>query len=272
MDAADEAIDTVAGGIVIGVVALIVSADSPGDNPTPQYYEDLKKVTPQPKNGAEAAIASGVYVAGLLAPAIARGLREAPFETPSELSLTGAGRGRSTASKASTAELQASGRRIEEPLTGIVRDKSTAGAGEPAMDPVPSTTKPQAEKGGSVEPYNRRKHYGSTPKKSDRTAISAKADEVADHDPSLVKRYYEGDPATGEKPGKDLTAAERRASANDRSRMKRQPKADSNKQGAEMQRYSKEQKKKLLEQEQQEQQQVQPAVQPTPPPPKQEPR
>ena len=38
--------------------------------------------------------------------------------------------------------------------------------------------------------------------------------------PPLVQRYYEGDPGIGEKPGYLMTPEERRASANDRSRMR----------------------------------------------------
>ncbi|MNK15617.1 hypothetical protein D3C87_337640 [compost metagenome] len=94
------------------------------------------------------------------------------------------------------------------------------------------------------EAYNRRKHYGNTPKKSDRKEFGANPDEVVDHDPELVKRYYEGDPKTGEKPGYQMTPEERKASANDRTRMRLQPKSESNKQGADASRYSREQKKK----------------------------
>jgi hypothetical protein len=96
----------------------------------------------------------------------------------------------------------------------------------------------------SIVPYNRRKHYGSTPTKADREALGASTDEVVNHEPPLVKRYYEGDPAIGERPGKDMTAEERRASGSDRSRMNLQPKDESNRQGADMARYSREQKKK----------------------------
>ena len=60
-----------------------------------------------------------------------------------------------------------------------------------------------------TEPYNRRKHYGNTPTKKDRQVVGGSPD----HDPPLVKRYYEGDHSTGEKPGYQMTASERRASA-----------------------------------------------------------
>ena len=63
-----------------------------------------------------------------------------------------------------------------------------------------------------TESYNRRKHYGNTPTKKDRQVVGGSPD----HDPPLVKRYYEGDPSTGEKPGYQMTASERRASAQDR--------------------------------------------------------
>ncbi len=103
-----------------------------------------------------------------------------------------------------------------------------------------------SEQGGSVqkptEAYNRLKHYGRTPTKADRTALGAQPGQVVDHDPPLVQRYYDGDPSVGEKPGYLMTPAERRASANDRSRMRLQPKTESNRQGRQMQEYSKQKK------------------------------
>ena len=91
-----------------------------------------------------------------------------------------------------------------------------------------------------TEPYNRRKHYGNTPTKKDRQVVGGSPD----HDPPLVKRYYEGDPSTGEKPGYQMTASERRASAQDRSRMKPATRLEQNSQGGRMSHYSKEMKKK----------------------------
>lgn len=99
-------------------------------------------------------------------------------------------------------------------------------------------------KAGPTEAYNRQKHYGKTPTQADRKALGVRADEVADHQPSLVERYYQGDPSIGEPPGYTMTPAERKASAGDRNRMAPQPKAESNAQGAEKARYSREQKKK----------------------------
>jgi hypothetical protein len=93
------------------------------------------------------------------------------------------------------------------------------------------------------EAYNRRKHYGSSPTKSDRKAFDAGANDVVDHDPPLVKRYYEGDPAKGEPPGYKMTNEQRKANAADRSRMQLQDKADSHKQGGQMSNYSKQKKK-----------------------------
>jgi RHS repeat-associated protein len=90
-----------------------------------------------------------------------------------------------------------------------------------------------------LQPYSRLGHYGRTPTKADRKSLGAKPDEVVDHDPPLSKRFFEGDPKTGEKPGRFMTPEERAASANDRSRMKLQPKTDSNKQGRQQQEYTK---------------------------------
>jgi RHS repeat-associated protein len=95
------------------------------------------------------------------------------------------------------------------------------------------------------EAYDRLKHYGRTPTKADRRVLGAQADEVLDHDPPLVKRYYEGDPSCCEPPGYQMTAAERRGSASDRGRMNRQPKTESNRQGGEMSRYSQEKKREI---------------------------
>lgn len=86
------------------------------------------------------------------------------------------------------------------------------------------------------EPYNRRKHYGDTPKTPDRRAVGG---ESVDHDPPLVKRYYEGDPAKGEPPGYQLSQEQRRASANDRSRMRPSTTEEQRRQGGQMSVYSK---------------------------------
>ena len=98
---------------------------------------------------------------------------------------------------------------------------------------------------GPVKPYNRLGHYSRTPTAADRAALGAKANQVVDHEPPLVKRYYEGDKSIGEKPGKHMTADELKASANDRSRMRLQDKSESNAQGGVMSNYSKQQKKNL---------------------------
>jgi hypothetical protein len=72
-----------------------------------------------------------------------------------------------------------------------------------------------------------------------------KPGDIADHDPPLAKRLYEGDPQIGEKPGYQMTPEERAASASDRTRLKPQPKEDSNAQGGRMSHYSKSKKKEL---------------------------
>ena len=97
--------------------------------------------------------------------------------------------------------------------------------------------------GPTIEPYNREAHYGKTPTKADRKALGADKTNVVDHNPPLVKRYHEGDPSTGEKPGHKMTDAERKASANDRSRMKLQPQKESQQQGGAMSKYSKDKNK-----------------------------
>lgn len=91
-----------------------------------------------------------------------------------------------------------------------------------------------------TEPYNRRKHYGNTPTNKDREAIGGSPD----HDPPLVQRYYEGDPRIGEKPGYQMTSAERLHSAADRSRMNPSTIEEQCRQGARMAKYSKEMKQK----------------------------
>ena len=89
-----------------------------------------------------------------------------------------------------------------------------------------------------LKAYNRVDDYGYTPTAADRKALGAGKGDVVDHQPPLVKRYYEGDPSIGEKPGYLMTPTERRTSAHDRSRMQLQSKQDSYKQGAEMRKYS----------------------------------
>jgi len=65
-----------------------------------------------------------------------------------------------------------------------------------------------------------------------------------DHKPPLAERYYDGDTSIGEKPGIEMTPGERKASGRDRSRMERQPRAESNAQGGKVKKYSQDQKKK----------------------------
>jgi hypothetical protein len=92
-----------------------------------------------------------------------------------------------------------------------------------------------------IEAYNRKKHYGNTPTSTDRRIIGG---ESVDHDPPLVKRYYEGNPNVGEKPGYLQTADERKMSARDRARMNPSTKEEQNRQGAQMTKYAKEMKRK----------------------------
>jgi RHS repeat-associated protein len=56
------------------------------------------------------------------------------------------------------------------------------------------------------EPYNRVKHYGNTPTTQQRASVPPGME--FDHDPMLVKHFYEG-PGDGSLPGYNLTPAER---------------------------------------------------------------
>jgi hypothetical protein len=96
------------------------------------------------------------------------------------------------------------------------------------------------EMGPPSEPYNRELHYGKTPTTADRRAVGG---ESVDHQPPLVQRYYEGDPAKGEKPGHQMTPEERKASAADRERMSPSTNKDQRSQGGKMSKYSKDKKK-----------------------------
>ncbi len=112
----------------------------------------------------------------------------------------------------------------------------------PSPEPSPGVDEKTDESDGPTEAYNRRKHYGNTPKQSDRRELGAEPDEVVDHDPPLVQRYYEGDLSNDEKPGYQMNESERKESANDRGRMQTQKRKDSNIQGGKMSNYSKKKK------------------------------
>ena len=117
---------------------------------------------------------------------------------------------------------------------------NTGKIGNTEENPQDQTNQQKSDTTVPKEPYNRRKHYGSTPTPKDREVVGGSPD----HDPPLVQRYYEGDPGIGEKPGYLMTPEERRASANDRSRMRPSTQEAQRRQGAEMARYSKGMKKK----------------------------
>src|SRR3990172_2767633 len=136
------------------------------------------------------------------------------------------------------ATMGVAGRHLAKPPKYKNQDQGLLGGGSQS----------QGAKGGPAEPYDRTKHYGRTPTKGDREAMGAGEKEVLDHEPPLVKRYYEGDPARGEPPGHQLSPAERKASGADRTRMSRQPRAESDSQGGKMAQYSKKKKRELFEQ------------------------
>jgi hypothetical protein len=64
-----------------------------------------------------------------------------------------------------------------------------------------------------------------------------------DHQPPLVRRYYEGDTARGEPPGFTQTPEQRRASATDRTRMQPSTMDQQRRQGGQTSQYSKKKKK-----------------------------
>lgn len=142
-------------------------------------------------------------------------------------------------------------RNVANGLTQSVRSRIDALAPDVRVNSFPPELSRGAPVGASrdspnapLEPYNRRDHYGTSPTKADRTALGATSADVVDHNPPLVQRYYEGDPATGELPGWQISPEQRRASANDRARMELQPKDDSNAQGGDMSNYSKQMKRR----------------------------
>jgi hypothetical protein len=130
----------------------------------------------------------------------------------------------------------------------LIAEGGRASLGKKSGQPTASGQKVQTQNeaiinaDGPSEAYNRKSHYGKTPTESDRRVLGAGKDEVVDHQPELVKRYYEGDPAIGEKPGYQMTQEERKQSGQDRTRMQLQPKAESNSQGGKASQYSKQKK------------------------------
>jgi RHS repeat-associated protein len=122
----------------------------------------------------------------------------------------------------------------EEPTSGTATDGAEIGSTEGAEQTNKKNT--------PTEPYNREQHYGRTPTSQDRKAVGG---ESVDHDPPLVKRYYEGDPKKKEPPGHTQTAAQRRTSANDQTRMKQSTKKEQQSQGGKMSQYSQKKKKEL---------------------------
>ncbi|MBK7074523.1 MAG: hypothetical protein IPH44_19725 [Myxococcales bacterium] len=127
---------------------------------------------------------------------------------------------------------------VRNPVVSIALDASAdyiddRDDGESGLDAMMSGPAPGAS-GAVPTEYNRRKAYGVTPTKADRAALGAGPDEVVDHTPPLGMRWFDGDPSIGEKPGYQMTPAQRRASARDRTRMKLQSKKDSNHQGGKM--------------------------------------
>ncbi|NDV78467.1 RHS repeat domain-containing protein [Dysgonomonas sp. 511] len=90
-----------------------------------------------------------------------------------------------------------------------------------------------------TEPYNRQKHYGNTPTAAQKSSVPAGME--FDHDPMLVKHYYEG--VDGSLPGYNMTNAERRKFAQDINNGKAATPKEQRRQGAKAAAYSKKKKK-----------------------------
>jgi RHS repeat-associated protein len=80
-DRANQVVATVGGGVAIGLAWLFQETlGNPGHNLTPAGQARWEGAVPKPANTAEALIASGVYIAGVAAPAVSRMVRETPVE------------------------------------------------------------------------------------------------------------------------------------------------------------------------------------------------
>jgi len=138
------------------------------------------------------------------------------------------------------------GRKILHALAAVRLSAPKQGAARNLLPPGPAPPKQLPHRQLPEERYNRYKHYGKTPTAADRKAIGAGPGQVADHDPPLVQRYYEGDPNRGEWPGFTMSQEQRVASGADRSRMFPQPVKESQKQGGTMRAFSQKMRKKYF--------------------------
>jgi len=133
----------------------------------------------------------------------------------------------------------------EKPQTEKVEPVSAPKAGKPKLSDTGMASMQKAETKDTKPPpeaYDRQKHYGNTPTRADREklGIADNPNMVADHNPPLVKRYYEGDPNFGGKRGWELTDEQRKESA--KLGLKPQPIDESRAQGGKMSAYAKEKK------------------------------
>jgi RHS repeat-associated protein len=131
-----------------------------------------------------------------------------------------------------------------DPIPGLGNTffKEDQEASHASQPPQSGQSTPAQPPEGPQEPYDREEHYGKTPTAADKAAIGG---ESVDHEPPLVQRYYEGDAKAGEKPGFQQTPQERRASAQDRTRMQPSTNQEQRSQGGQMSKYSKAMKKKF---------------------------
>jgi RHS repeat-associated protein len=131
--------------------------------------------------------------------------------------------------------------KIGAPNAIVIVEGASGDVAAKSLNPLPEGVEPYQLKLFPDEAYNRRVHYGDTPTPEQRASVPAGME--FDHDPVLVRHYYDG-PGDGSLPGFNLTEAERKASAADPNSGKAATPAEQRRQGAEAARYSKEQKRK----------------------------
>jgi len=122
----------------------------------------------------------------------------APDPTHTEIQAARDSSGASAVEDAATAKgVPVEAQILGEVLPDIGVGQAVGSSGAPAKVEAAAEAEAAAAPAARTAPteaYNRAKHYGRTPTAADRKAIGAGSGEVADHNPPLVQRYYEGDP------------------------------------------------------------------------------
>jgi len=119
--------------------------------------------------------------------------------------------------------IEGAGNSILQEAQGLLEPADESGAAEAAPQGDPCDT--------PTRPYNRARDYPNSPSAANRRAG------ITDHQPPLVQRYYEGDPAANEPPGHQMTPEQRAESAADPARLQI-PEEDYHSQGGKMRQYS----------------------------------